>query len=171
MTRQHAKELLPIITAYAEGKKIEIENAYSKHDGWRECPYPTFDEANKYRIAPEPDPYAKLKATRERGEVIQFRPPGHLKWIDLDYELWGEPLECYRVKPATKLVPMTSEDLPPVVWLKSRNGHVDLVTSVDQAGYLDGTTFNGPISQLAEEGYLWSADRKTWASMMKEVEG
>lgn len=52
MTREEAKELLPIIQAYAVGKKIEMLDF---EGGWREIEDPVFQlDAKRYRIAPEP---------------------------------------------------------------------------------------------------------------------
>ena len=52
MNRERAKELLPIIQAYAEGKEIECapEDGYE----WFPCPCPAWSITNKYRIKQEP---------------------------------------------------------------------------------------------------------------------
>ena len=51
MTRKEAKELLPIIQAFAEGKTIQ----YEASDGWIDLDalYPHSDILSKYRIKPE----------------------------------------------------------------------------------------------------------------------
>ena len=51
MTRKEAKELLPIIQAFAEGKTIQ----YETRDGWIDLDalYPHSDILSKYRIKPE----------------------------------------------------------------------------------------------------------------------
>ena len=51
MTRKEAKELLPIIQAFAEGKTIQYETS----DGWIDLDalYPHSDILSKYRIKPE----------------------------------------------------------------------------------------------------------------------
>ena len=51
MTREEAKELLPIIQAFAEGKTIQ----YETRDGWIDLDalYPHSDILSKYRIKPE----------------------------------------------------------------------------------------------------------------------
>ncbi len=49
MNRERARELLPIIQAFAEGK--EIEALIGRH--WNICT-PTFDDEFEYRIKPEP---------------------------------------------------------------------------------------------------------------------
>lgn len=51
MTREQAKELLPIIQAFAEGKTIQY---LGRMDVWRDYYDPTFCGSLKYRIKPEP---------------------------------------------------------------------------------------------------------------------
>ena len=52
MTPQQAKELLPIITAFAEGKEIQVQYP---NGTWYKLVNPSFDEASHlYRIKPEP---------------------------------------------------------------------------------------------------------------------
>lgn len=61
MTRERAKELLPIIQAYVEGKKIQFLSRQQQLNGewidiWYDCvePYePNFFEQTEYRIKPE----------------------------------------------------------------------------------------------------------------------
>lgn len=51
MTREHAKQFLPIMQAYAEGKEIE----YQSETGWSSIAIPGFrDDPSKYRVKPEP---------------------------------------------------------------------------------------------------------------------
>lgn len=56
MNREEAKQLLPIIQAFAEGKAIEFRPV--THSGgygeWREAIDPTFHAVGQYRIKPEP---------------------------------------------------------------------------------------------------------------------
>lgn len=52
MTREAAKQLLPIIAAYAEGKTIQ-KNICQR--GWIDLSFPLFDGSpESYRIKPEP---------------------------------------------------------------------------------------------------------------------
>jgi hypothetical protein len=52
MTREHAKELLPIITAFANGEAIQYEVSPG---AWGEISNPDFVQtAYRYRIAPKP---------------------------------------------------------------------------------------------------------------------
>lgn len=55
MTREYAKELLPIIQAYAEGKTIQYKNSEGE---WKDVAFEEnlsfIDAPSKYRIKPEP---------------------------------------------------------------------------------------------------------------------
>lgn len=52
MTREHAKQLLPIIQAFAEGEEIEYLNTEGK---WTTADYPGFSsDPERYRIKPKP---------------------------------------------------------------------------------------------------------------------
>lgn len=52
MTRQEAKELLPIIQAFSEGKTIQFNTL---DHGWVDYDAACFDgDTNRYRIKPEP---------------------------------------------------------------------------------------------------------------------
>ena len=48
MTREEAKELLPIIQAFAEGKAIQYKNIYGS---WSEINNPSWENDYKYRNA------------------------------------------------------------------------------------------------------------------------
>jgi hypothetical protein len=77
MNRQEAKELLPIIQAFAEGKTIEFRtNSISK---WIETTTPKFDLLHEYRIKPEPKyrPFANIKECWE--EMQKHKPLGWIK--------------------------------------------------------------------------------------------
>lgn len=76
MERKNAKELLPIITAFAEGKEIQFF-----HCGvWSDLLSPKFDkEAFLYRIKPEPK-YRPFKSVEECwNEMQKHQPFGWLK--------------------------------------------------------------------------------------------
>ena len=80
MTREEAKELLPIIQAFAEGKPIEIGDNL----GWEDLivESPKFDcKPSCYRIKPEPK-YRPFK-TREEcwEEMMKHQPFGWVKEI------------------------------------------------------------------------------------------
>lgn len=83
MDRQQAKELLPIIQAFAEGKDIEYRNKGFNED-WKEVtqiPGLSF-ESFEYRIKPEPK-YRPFVNTEECWtEMEKHKPFGWLKQKD-----------------------------------------------------------------------------------------
>ena len=77
MTREEAKELLPIIKAYIEGK--EIEYFVSTKSEWDLITDPIFDdEPSKYRIKTETK-YRPFKSVEECWEEMQKHQP--FGWI------------------------------------------------------------------------------------------
>ena len=76
MTRDRIKELLPVITAFAEGKTIEVKN--SKNE-WNEMDDPYFDgDPKAYRIKPE-SKYRPFKNAEECWKEMQKHQP--FGWI------------------------------------------------------------------------------------------
>ena len=78
MTREEAKELLPIIQAFAEGKTIEIYD----NRGWQDLIMKSikFDcKPSCYRIKPEPK-YRPFKTKEECwNEMLKHQPFGWVK--------------------------------------------------------------------------------------------
>ena len=76
MERKNTKELLPIITAFAEGKEIQ----FFHRGAWNDVPNPKFDEEPYlYRIKPEPK-YRPFKSVEECwNEMQKHQPFGWLK--------------------------------------------------------------------------------------------
>ena len=76
MTREEAKELMPIMRAFAEGKTIE----YREYDGeWKTAHTPTWSSRLFYRIKPEPK-YRPFKDMEECWqEMLKHQPFGWLK--------------------------------------------------------------------------------------------
>ena len=75
MTREEAKEMLPIMQAFAEGKTIEFRTIEGT---WEELPDPLFQNPYKYRIKPEPR-YRPFKTQEECwNEMLKHQPFG---WI------------------------------------------------------------------------------------------
>ena len=71
LTRENAKELLPIIKAYSEGKKIQFFNG----EDWIDKEILSFDaEPHKYRIKPKPK-YRPFKSVEECWEEMQKHQP------------------------------------------------------------------------------------------------
>ena len=76
MTREEAKELLPIIQAFAEGKAIQVWT----NDTWVDEEYPCFfEELSQFRIKPEPK-YRPFKSQEECwNEMLKHQPFGWVK--------------------------------------------------------------------------------------------
>ena len=80
MTREEAKELLPIIQAFAEGKTIQFK---TKDRPWFDLLDNNLEmrEVFKYRIKPEPK-YRPFKTQEECwNEMLKHQPFGWLKSI------------------------------------------------------------------------------------------
>lgn len=78
MNRNNAKQLLPIIQAYAEGKVIQINRPFS---GWVDCDEPLFNgDQSSYRIKPEPK-YRPFYDNAEEcwKEMMKHQPFGWVK--------------------------------------------------------------------------------------------
>ncbi len=69
MTPQQAKELLPVIQAFSEGKAVQVKY----NDEWRDAKSPAFNTVGEYRIKPEKKSPGELLYTsspsRRRGDV------------------------------------------------------------------------------------------------------
>lgn len=76
MNRERAKELLPIIQAFAEGKKIE--RSVKGKDAWSDTFYPTWIDNRDYRIKQELK-YRPFKDADECWEEMQKHQP--FGWI------------------------------------------------------------------------------------------
>ena len=75
MTREEAKEMLPIIKAFAEGKTIQLFT----NGIWEGAENPSFEELSRYRIKPEPK-YRPFKSQEEcLQEMLKHHPFGWLK--------------------------------------------------------------------------------------------
>ena len=84
MNRQEAKELLPIIQAFAKGRLIEYQDSYEK---WVESDIMAFDlSPENYRIKREPKyrPFANEEECWQ--EMLKHQPFGWVK-TDEGYEL------------------------------------------------------------------------------------
>ena len=72
MTREQAKELLPIITAYVEGKTIEVKD---RQNNWNKIKDPNFNEYPMlYRIKQE-SKYRPFKDAEECWQEMQKHQP------------------------------------------------------------------------------------------------
>lgn len=79
MNRQQAKELLPIIQGYVDGKKIEKRPKGRYDVEWQETDLPAFNAHTcDYRIKPEPK-YRPFKDAEECWQEMQKHQP--FGWI------------------------------------------------------------------------------------------
>ena len=78
MTREEAKELLPIIQAFAEGKTLQYR-VNEENNEWENIINPKFiDLPSNYRIKPEPK-YRPFRTKEECwGEMLKHQPFGYL---------------------------------------------------------------------------------------------
>lgn len=85
MTREEARQLLPIIKAFSEGRVIQMKTV---DKGWQDIHFASFDSATKdYRIKPEPK-YRPFKDAEECWqEMIKHQPFGWLKCVGCCYNI------------------------------------------------------------------------------------
>lgn len=80
MNRNQAKELLPIIQAYAEGKTIQSYDSLIDIGDWEDCENPKFEDSNyNYRIKPEQKYRAFKDAEECWQEMLKHKPFGWVK--------------------------------------------------------------------------------------------
>ena len=78
ITRENAKELLPIIKAYSEGKEIEHKNYKNEWSVLEELKFS--DDPSNYRIKPK---YRPFKDAEECfNEMGKHQPFGYIKYKD-----------------------------------------------------------------------------------------
>ena len=79
MNRKEAKELIPIIQAFAEGKAIESRCIKGDKSLWYDDEDPSFDDDLEYRIKPE-QKYRPFKDAEECWqEMLKHNPFGWVK--------------------------------------------------------------------------------------------
>ena len=79
MTIEEAKELLPIIQAFAEGKTLQYR-VNNENNEWKDINNPAFNDlSSEYRIKPEPT-YRSFKTKEECwNEMMKHQPFGWLR--------------------------------------------------------------------------------------------
>ena len=90
MTREQAKKLLPIIQAFAEGKKIQYRN---RSDEWMDVKenegLSFISHPSDYRIKPEPK-YRPFKSQEECwNEMLKHQPFGWVRSKKCNALLWN----------------------------------------------------------------------------------
>ena len=141
MTREEAKELLPIIQAFAEGKDIQIRNITD--DGWDDINDDRMSfcaKAEAYRIKPEPK-YRPFKSQEECwNEMLKHQPFG---WI------YNKNDSCYYCiisvdEDKTELSPeMQPHSETTIKEYYMENSYIDFVTALEDYEYTfaDGIPF------------------------------
>lgn len=79
MDRNQAKQLLPIVQAYAEGKAIESRCVKGDKSLWYDDEYPSFDDDFEYRIKPQPEYRPFDNAEECWQEMLKHQPFGWIK--------------------------------------------------------------------------------------------
>jgi hypothetical protein len=81
MTRERAKEWLPLMVAYANGKQIQYRPLSNPEHEWRDTETPQWSEFTEYRIKPEP----KLRPWKREEVPLDawFRNKKHSVWFKL----------------------------------------------------------------------------------------
>ena len=77
MTRDEAKQLLPVIQAYAEGKEIQYKKKFAEEE-WRDALYLNETQEYTYRIKPQPK-FRPFKNMEECWQEMQKHQP--FGWI------------------------------------------------------------------------------------------
>ena len=73
MTREEAKELLPIIQAFAEGKTLQYR-VNEENNEWKDIDNPAFNDfSSEYRIKPEPK-YRPFRTKEECWNEMHKHP-------------------------------------------------------------------------------------------------
>lgn len=87
MDRKKAKELLPIIQAFVEGRKIEYREKGEEY--WGETNTPTFNiDSNEYRIKPDPKYRPFANADECWQEMLRHQPFGWVKTDEGYEQIW-----------------------------------------------------------------------------------
>ena len=141
MTREEAKELLPIIQAFAEGKDIQIINITD--DGWDDINDDRMSfcaKAEAYRIKPEPK-YRPFKTQEECwNEMLKHQPFG---WI------YNKNDSCYyciisvdedKIELSPEMQPHSETTIKEYYM---ENSYIDFVTALEDYEYTfaDGIPF------------------------------
>ena len=137
MTREEAKELLPIMQAFVDGKKIEYSN---DGEDWIETETPTWDTDYVYRINPE-SMYRPFKTQEECwNEMLKHQPFG---WI------YNKNDSCYyciisvdedKIELSPEMQPHSETTIKEYYM---ENSYIDFVTALEDYEYTfaDGTPF------------------------------
>ena len=128
MNRKEAKELMPIIQAFAEGKTIQYYDSLIDIADWEDCENPNFENLTyKFRIKPEPT-YRPFKDAEECWqEMLKHQPFGWVKsTLFKDFDL---------VQRVTTLYVEINRDI------------IDYKDALDKFTFADGTNFGVKVEE------------------------
>ena len=125
MNRIQAKELLPIIQAFAEGKTIQ----YKFNEGWLDLDrLVVLRDTSKYRIKPEPK-YRPFKSQEECwNEMLKHQPFAFLSSAN-EYD-WFSICRVFE-----------EEGIPKITFASNPYSDYDMAKVFDTFQFADGTPF------------------------------
>ena len=131
MNRKEAKELMPIIQAFAEGKTIQYYDSLIDIADWEDCENPNFENLTyEFRIKPEPT-YRPFKDAEECWQEMQKHQP--FGWVK------DKKDEHYSL--ITSVLTDEKE-----VYIDGISG-LTLYTSIDYYTFADGTPFGVKVEE------------------------
>lgn len=126
MTREEAKELLPMIKAFAEGKEIEYYDC--NDDDWIKTDTPIWASKINYRIKPEPM-YRPFKSQEECwNEMLKHQPFAFLSSAN-EYD-WFSICRVFE-----------EEGIPKITFASNPYSDYDMTKVFDTFQFADGTPF------------------------------
>lgn len=125
MTREEAKELLPMIKAFAEGKEIEY---YDCNDDWIKTDTPIWASKINYRIKPESQ-YRPFKTQEECwNEMLKHQPFAFLSSAN-EYD-WFSICRVFE-----------EEGIPKITFASNPYSNYDMTKVFDTFQFADGKPF------------------------------
>ena len=126
MTRKEAKELLPIIQAFAEGKEIEYYDC--NDDDWIKTDTPIWASKINYRIKSEPK-FRPFKSQEECwNEMLKHQPFAFLSSAN-EYD-WFSICRVFE-----------EEGIPKITFASNPYSDYDMTKVFDTFQFADGTPF------------------------------
>ena len=124
MTREQAKELLPIIQAFAEGKTMQDWT----NDTWKDKEYTSFGELSQSPIKPQPK-YRPFRTQEECWEeMLKHQPFGFLSITDKH--------DCFIICRVFE-----EEGIPKITFASNPYSDYDMIKVFDTFQFADGTPF------------------------------
>ena len=111
-SRNMTSDKVRVMHAYREGRTIDYFDKEKPRRSWRIATYPTWNWSRfDYRIRPQIDPFAELRAAYEAGKTIQLKNRFGGVWNKLYSPImFNLPVERYRVKPEPRYRDWTPQE-------------------------------------------------------------